>query len=100
MTDSSQQNTPIQPEQQDGQQHNGDNGQFSQPTYAVPQPEQGSPSPAQPYVNQPSPGQPYPARSGAALCCPAGRCLFRRGSRSCGGKYGLLGGERVLLRQQ
>ncbi len=60
MTDSSQQNTPIQPEQQDGQQHNGDNGQFSQPTYAVPQPEQGSPSPAQPYVNQPSPGQPYP----------------------------------------
>lgn len=45
MTDSSQQNTPIQPEQQDGQQHNGDNGQFSQPTYAVPQPEQGSPSP-------------------------------------------------------
>ena len=60
MTDSSQQNTPIQPEQQDGQQYNGDDGQFSQPAYAVPQPEQGSPSPAQPYVNQPSPGQPYP----------------------------------------
>ena len=98
MTDSSQQNTPIQPEQQDGQQHNGDNGQFSQPTYAVPQPEQGSPSPAQPYVNQPSPGQPYPNQPYS--CQQSGRCLFRRGSRFCGGKYGLLGGERVLLRQQ
>ena len=39
MTDSSQQNTPIQPEQQAGQQYNGDNSQFSQPAYAVPQPE-------------------------------------------------------------
>ncbi|EJD65233.1 hypothetical protein HMPREF9156_00677 [Scardovia wiggsiae F0424] len=60
MIDSSQQNTPIQPEQQDGQQYNGDDGQFSQPTYAVPQPGQGSPSPAQPYANQPSLGQLYP----------------------------------------
>ena len=59
MTDSSQQNTPRQPEQQAGQQYNGDNGQF-QPAYAVPHPEQGSPSPAQRYVNQPSPSQPYP----------------------------------------
>ncbi|WP_394958342.1 hypothetical protein [Scardovia wiggsiae] len=59
MTDSSQQNTPIQPEQQDGQQYNGDNVQFSQPAHAVPQPEQDSPSPAQPYANQPYPNQPY-----------------------------------------